>query len=98
MGGPSQSDVQSVIDVISRNNATIIKVTDLYIEGEVSQAAYSRLRKDLGFRKVVYSLVRNSAATPLENIEEVGTTRGPLYGGLSQDNSTAQSIRFRVYR
>ncbi|HOO71112.1 MAG TPA: hypothetical protein PK926_05055 [Spirochaetota bacterium] len=98
MEKPASNDTRNVIAIISHNNASIIKVTDLYIEGEVSKADYSRLRKDLGFRKVVFSLSKNDNGTVMKNIEEVGTLSGSSSDGVPGNANQNESIRFRVYK
>ena len=98
MEKPVSNDTRNVISIISHNNASIIKVTDLYIEGEVSKADYSRLRKELGFRKVVFSLSKKDNGTVMKNIEEVGALSGSSSDAVPGDATQKESIRFRVYK
>jgi len=105
---PVASDTEKVIKILGDHDARILKISDLYIEGEISLADFKKLRRDLGFRKVVYTLTNHSGSNIAQsgqwknnNIEEVGINSG---GGRSIDqrynNSSANSnqIRFRVFK
>ncbi len=92
------NDTSKVVDIISRNNAKILKVTDLYIEGEVSGGSFKRLRKELGFRKVSYAFVRGESGTSSNFIEEVGTLSNKAYMDAETNGNPSRAIRFRVYK
>lgn len=92
----STSDVQQIIDIIRNNNANIVKITDHYIEGEVSMQQYQTLRRSLGFRDVTASVrprlqEQNQTWRNIENVGG-GNTVTPA------PDSADAVIRFRVHR
>jgi predicted nucleic acid-binding Zn-ribbon protein len=102
---PSMNDSEEVINIIRKNNARIVNVSDIFVEGEVSRASFNRLRRDLGFRKVAYRLIENNtdAGTDskwLQNIEEVGSSNivNPDIPSAGSFKTGKDVIRFRVFR
>lgn len=90
-----KNETQKVINIISDNNATITNITDLYIEGQIPYKQFNSLRKNLGFRKVTYSVSKGGTNTGLANIEVVGASQNPYSRTIpSQD----MLIKFRVYK
>lgn len=104
------NDIERVINIIRNHKAKILKVSDLYIEGEVPIEKFRRLRRDLGFRKVSYSLFIHSSPvnSPANsekiyewktNIEEVAVGNNRV---RNQDQNGSlkhvKNIRFRVFR
>ena len=106
-GTAAVSDTEKVVDILSTNRAKILKVSDLYIEGEVSADQFQKLRRELGFRKVVYNVVNRSSSDSGKmskwnsNIEEVGTLNSSSIVGASQFGapvSGSRYVRFRVFK
>lgn len=46
-----------LLKIINRHDATVVKNNDMFVEGEVSYESFSRLRRELGFRKVSYAYI-----------------------------------------
>lgn len=101
------SDSQAVIDIIRKHNANIVKVSNYYIEGEVPRARFTDLRRELGFRKVSYTLGPKASESPLpqqtwrSNLEEVGLGTETVTGddrNVKETGSNVEYVRFRVYR
>lgn len=103
----NSNEADDVLDIVRKNNAKILRVTDNFIEGEVSEKSYSRLKRNLGFRKVVFS--SPSAVVPKvssnqwrnNNIAPVGF--GNYMHGSSEEpldtvKPKEKSVRFRIYR
>jgi len=102
------NDTSKVVDIISRNNAKILKVTDLYIEGEVSGGSFKRLRKELGFRRFrmhLYGekaglrriLLKKSGLSPIKRIwmpKRMEIPREQSGSGYIKNNYSAFHYRF----
>jgi len=102
-GGKLISESEKIIDIIRKYKAKILKVNDLCIEGEVPYSSFSRLRRELGFRKVVFSVSGESAFKETsknwrsDDIEEVGIGPQNDYS-VNAKRSAEKYIRFRVYK
>jgi hypothetical protein len=98
------TDTEKIVDILGGNNARILTVSDYFIEGEIEAGQFNKLRRDLGFRKVVYNVVAmgGSQEQPRfnRNIRTVGSMN-PMIVGASQLSSPvpgSQYIRFRVFK
>jgi hypothetical protein len=104
-GSETQSDEQNVMQIIQNNDASITKVTDIYVEGKISINRFNQLRRQLGSRVVTYSVVdgappRNTNPYWRAGMENVGTTGHginypPDYIG---DTTNERYILFRIHR
>ena len=108
--GTNLNDSEKVLNIIRNHNAKIKKVSELYIEGEIPLEKFRNLRRDLGFRKVSFSLIVHSS--PIEssskreqiynwktNIEEVAVGNNASNGqNRTGSVKQVQKVRFRVYR
>ena len=102
--GGAVNDSERVIEIIQKHDARILSVTGLYVEGEVSIRDYNLLRRELGFRKVTYSMAPKTRAGMTgtgmrNNFENVGIHQGNgnAYPADSRRDSE-EYVRFRVYR
>jgi hypothetical protein len=94
------SDTENVVGILSANNASIFKVSDLFIEGEIPAVRFAKLRRELGFRKVFYRVgsrpeQQGTAANPY--LEEVGS----VSGSGERFNLPARQgeyVRFRIFK
>lgn len=99
------NDTSKVVKIIGDHKARILKISDLFIEGEISYKDFNRLRRDLGFRKVVYSVTNNKASSgnqPLfnQNFKAVGTN-SPVENnnqGYREPEKGDMRVRFRVFK
>ncbi len=101
----SQSETEKVVTIISKHEgAKIIKISPLFIEGEVSADKFRRLRRTLGFRKVSYRYASSSSKLKTQhswrdNIEEVSAGAGNSpQGGIFTYINDRKNIRFRVHK
>jgi|GEM_PF-813925 len=100
------TDMEQVVKILSKNNAKILQVSDLFIEGETTVEKFKKLRRDLGFRKVVYSLTnqkaqyRQSWQWKNPGIEEVGMSSKEFASASAFPDAREQEkyIRFRVFK
>ena len=98
----SSSDVEQVIGILRDNNATILNVSDMYVEGKISLSQFEKLRRDLGFRRVTYGII--SEASPQvhgimkSNIEEVVSQDGFGNGNFMYQKTGENYMRFKVFR
>ncbi len=95
--GISESD--KVIDIIRKNKASLVKVTENFIEGEINIASYNKLRRDLGFRKVLAKrnpVQISSNRFNNSNFQEASMGSLSSYGKNSSTSQT-EKVRFRVY-
>ncbi len=109
-GQRNVSETEKIVNIIRDSNGRILKVSDLFIEGEVSPEKFDRLRRSLGFRKVVHTRIFKSGAgiakssfSPKKNIEEVslgGVRKSSNTEALrdSAHGSGSFMVRFRVFR
>lgn len=99
------NDSEEVIQIIRKHNASILKVSDFYIEGEVKKSKFNQLRRDLGFRKVAFNLSRksNQIASNENNwrsgFEEVALGDSTIEDELfAPDPQKDEYVRFKVFR
>ena len=94
------NDVENVVGILSSNNASILKISDIFIDGEIPAVFFPRLRRELGFRKVFYKVgersdLGQSRLNPY--VEEVSAgNRSNINLSYGQDRS--EYVRFRVFR
>jgi len=94
------SDVDNVISILRSNNASILKVSDLFIEGEIPAVHFHRLRRELGFRKVFYRIgersdLRQNMLNPyFEQVSAGSQSRA----GFPYEYDKNKYVRFRVFR
>ena len=97
---PVSNDTEYVIGILSSNNASILKVSDLFIEGEIPAAYFSKLRRELGFRKVFYKVVeRSDLKPPMLNpfVENVSIGSGSN-ARFSYEHDGNEYVRFKVFK
>jgi len=97
---PASTDTEYLLGILSSNNASILKVSDLFIEGEIPAVHFPRLRRELGFRKVFYKVgERSDFKQPVLNpyVENVsaGTSSGIRF---PYENDKSEYVRFRVFK
>ncbi len=101
------NETEDVLDIIRKNNAKILKISDNFIEGEVTEKSYSKLKRNLGFRKVVFSspsaVVPKSSSNQWRNSNISPVGFGNYIQGAAEDpldgvKSTEKSVRFRIYK
>ncbi|MDR3237399.1 MAG: hypothetical protein LBT84_02730 [Spirochaetia bacterium] len=94
------SDTENVVGILSANSASIFKVSDLFIEGEIAAERFAKLRRELGFRKVFYRVgsrpkQQGAAANPY--LEEVGSVSGSGEQ-FSLPARQGEYVHFRIFK
>jgi len=99
------NDTARIVKIIGDHDAKIVKVSDLYVEGEIPYKDFNRLRRNLGFRKVVYNVTDRSRLQARQqvlnrNIETVGVTSSPGLTGATFQTSGKRDlyVRFRIFK
>ncbi len=99
------NDTAKVIKIIGDHKARIVKVSELFVEGEIPYRDFKRLRRDLGFRKVVYNVSDHSSSRPVKagmnnNIRAVGLNSGiaTANNGYREPAERELYVRFRVFK
>jgi len=97
------SDSSKVIQIIKKNNASLLRITDNFIEGEIDRTDYNKLRRELGFRKVAYSLAQKQIPSSIEKRFNNQNIKQASFGGIdsyTRNNiyQDSEKIRFRVYK
>ncbi|MBN1496207.1 MAG: hypothetical protein JXA07_05520 [Spirochaetes bacterium] len=102
----SVSDSERVIDIIRKHKASIVLVTDEYVEGMVPVSSFNELRRGLGLRRVAYMPASEGESDRDIHwgnaIEEVGVGDGQAQMELAPQaapsGAPVKYIRFRVLR
>ncbi len=97
----ARHESEQIIDIIRNNKASLVRVSDEFIEGRVSIAHYNKLRKDLRSRKVAFSqpfTEGEEAAAAWSPMEEVAAGDMALSRETVDDNPGERYVFFRVYR
>ena len=97
---PAVNDAESVISILSSNNVSILKVSDIFIEGEIPAVYFPRLRRELGFRKVFYKIGERSDLRPSKPDSYIETVGAGNHGNinLSYKLDRDEYVRFRVFK
>ncbi len=100
------SSQKSVVSIIREGQGRVLRITDDFIEGEVTLDEFSDLRRKLGFRTVTYRITNTSVRTATapsrswRNVEPVsaGGASGIQYSYPSYEGSSSErTVRFRVF-
>jgi hypothetical protein len=100
------SSQKSVVSIIRESQGRVLRITDDFIEGEVTLDEFSDLRRKLGFRTVTYRITSSTARTATapsrswRNVEPVsaGGASGIQYSYPSYEGSSSErTVRFRVF-
>ncbi|MCL1911409.1 MAG: hypothetical protein FWG13_04325 [Leptospirales bacterium] len=94
------TDVENVMGILSSNNASVLKVSDLFIEGEIPAVYFPRLRRELGFRKVFYKVgersgLDQSGLNPYVKEVSVGSHSSVKF---LNEHDKSEYVRFRVFK
>jgi anti-sigma factor RsiW len=92
------TETENLITILSDNKASILNVSDLFIDGEIPASRFHQLRRALAYKKFFYSAsVQQPSASSGRNplVEEVGN--------ISIDHSAEyisgqEYVRFRVFK
>jgi len=104
-----EGSAEQIVDIIRKYDASILKVSDMYVEGETTLENFNRLRRNLGFRKVGYNLTIHSASDiskSRSSTKAMGNIETVSMGNINQreiikrgkDSALKKYVRFRVYR
>jgi hypothetical protein len=88
------NDSENVIDIISKYKGKILKVSEFFVEGEVSIKHYNKLRRALGFRKVRHAIVALEDAP--SNFSEVSVFSTDTSNYFIPENKKV--VRFKVFK
>lgn len=99
--------IENIVSILSSHNASILKISDMFIEGEIHSSNFPKLRRELASRKMFFSIgmqqgrahrMLSSDWNPL--IEPVGSSNFSSNVEYAAKASEAGEgyIRFRVFR
>lgn len=100
------SKPERIVNIISDMKARVFKVSDNYVEGEISYDRFRTLYRKLGhngFHKIKFKIVSESDQSfrtlnpGSRNFEEVSTGNGNLANESESKFTGKKNIRFRVY-
>lgn len=98
------TDTEEIVRCISCNRGKILAISEFFVEGEVSPERFEMLRKQLGVRKVLYSLVsvsRDGFGGGQERVTDMEVVSGGDTGSPIRTGNTGKrivAVRFRVFR
>lgn len=95
-------DVEQVIGILRDNNATVLNVSDIYVEGKVPLSQFDQLRRNLGFRRVTYAVIDEAITQGKDlmpsNIEEVNSQDTTDGGQYIYRKTGEPYMHFKVFR
>ena len=97
---PAATDIENVVGILSSNHASVLKISDLFIEGEIPAVHFPRLRRELGFRKVFYKVSERSnlGQSRLNPYVEEVSIGGHNRIGFPYERDKSEYVRFRVFK
>ena len=94
------NETENLVAILKSNNASVLKVSDIFVEGEIPAVQFPRLRRELGFRKVFYKVgERSNFGQPVLNpyVEEV-SVGGSNRINFPYERDRSEYVKFRVFK
>ena len=103
----NETGMENIVSILSANKASILNMSDMFIEGEILATNFPKLRRDLAYKKLFFSAgpqARPSAKVfpsdwnPL--VEEVGASnfQKDYDNGADMSYSSQEYVRFKVFK
>ncbi|MCL2025830.1 MAG: hypothetical protein FWG92_03390 [Leptospirales bacterium] len=91
-------DTENLIAILKSNSASVLKISDLFVEGEIPAVHFPRLRRELGFRKVFYKVGERSNQLMLNPyVEQVSIGSGNRID-FPYEHDRSEYVKFRVFK